>query len=166
MQEIQVREAKQSDIQAVSDLLSQTWHDTYAGIFTNKQISDLTRRWHNVDVLTRQQANPGILFLVAELDGTIAGHALAGMTADGIISLIRLYVLPQAQGHGLGKKLYQQVLAVFPKAKLMRLEVEPQNTKAVGFYQSLGFCKIGQTENCSGDSNIPAMIMEKSIADG
>jgi ribosomal protein S18 acetylase RimI-like enzyme len=163
MAEVKVRKATHADLTAVSSLLTQTWRDTYPDIYSAEQISDLTRRWHNIDVLAGQQADPGMVFLVAELDGSISGHALARLHADAIVWLVRLYVLPAAQGHGLGKKLYKQVLAMHPKAKSVRLEVEPQNTRAVRFYQSLGFVESGQTSNCGGDSNVPAMIMEKVL---
>jgi len=53
------------------------------------------------------------------------------------------------------------MLRAFPDAKSVQLEVEAQNIKALQFYQALGFVNIGRTDNCGGDSNIPALIMER-----
>jgi ribosomal protein S18 acetylase RimI-like enzyme len=46
----------------------------------------------------------------------------------------------------------------------MRLEVEPRNTAAIGFYRAHGFTEVGRNENAaSGQSGIPALIFEKPL---
>ncbi len=164
MSDIKIRKGQAGDVEAVSHLLKETWRATYRNIYSAEQIRDLTGRWHNPEIIQRQLGDDGSRFLVAELDdGVIAGHLLARLRADNTILLTRLYVRPDAQGRGIGKMLYQHMLSVFPDAKSIELEVEPQNTKALGFYHALGFVNTGRTNSCGGDSDIPALIMERLL---
>jgi len=161
MSRASIRKGKQEDISAISDLLVQTWQATYKHIYNADQIADIISRWHNAETLQKQLNDPDLLFLIAQEDETIKGHLLARYGSDKTILLKRLYILPDAQGKGTGKMLYEQMLRAFPDAKSVQLEVEAQNIKALQFYQALGFVNIGRTDNCGGDSNIPALIMER-----
>lgn len=66
---------------------------------------------------------------------------------EGMTKLHKIYVLPEAQGKGIGKALMEEVIA---KAKnkgqlALSLNVNREN-KAVAYYKSLGF-KIIKTED-------------------
>ncbi len=163
MPDISIRPAQTSDIEAVNQLLVETWQATYANIYEPEKITELTGRWHSPEVLTSELNNSTVCFLVADLNGEIAGHLLGQEEENNVILLRRLYVLPKAQGRGLGTKLFLEMLDQYPAAKFVRLEVEPQNVQALQFYQRAGFFEVGKTGNCGGDSDIPAVIMEKPL---
>jgi len=163
MSEIIIREAQPGDIRSVSDLLIKTWQATYENIYTSDQIADINRRWHNEDTLLKQLNASNQLFLVAEQGSVIKGHLLARYLFDRTILLRRLYIMPDVQGKGIGKKLYQQMLKTFPDAKSVRLEVEGQNLRALQFYRALGFVNVARTDDCGGSSGIPALIMERLL---
>ena len=84
---------------------------------------------------------------------------------DPCLALERLYVLPERQGKRIGDKLLREVLRRFPEASKIRLEVDPENTKAISFYQKYGLRAIASGNTCGGDEDakLPHLIMEGSL---
>jgi ribosomal protein S18 acetylase RimI-like enzyme len=81
---------------------------------------------------------------VAEYDGTAVGYAFSGPAdgeADGVGGLNAVYLLPSAQGLGVGRLLVEDALTGLVDAGYAEcaLWVADQNTHARGFYQHLGF---------------------------
>ncbi|MBE5802134.1 MAG: GNAT family N-acetyltransferase [Clostridiales bacterium] len=50
-----------------------------------------------------------------------------------------LYVLPRYQGQGVGTQVLKKLQELYPHCRRFRLEVEPDNTRAIALYQRLGF---------------------------
>lgn len=150
------------DAAAVSDLLKQTWHATYDQIIGRDEVTAITSRWHSESVLMEQIDRQDACFLVADVAGTLAGHAYARQTAADTFELSRLYVLPQMQGRGLGAALLVAVVKQC-KGKRMVLEVQEENTRARDFYLAHGFRITGRNAHCGNDSNVPALAMERSV---
>ncbi len=78
-----------------------------------------------------------------ESDGKTAGYALIAKTfsqeAGGLAVWIEeLFILPEFQGKGLGKEFFDWLFKNRP-AKRYRLEIEPENEKAIGLYLKKGF---------------------------
>jgi GNAT superfamily N-acetyltransferase len=83
--------------------------------------------------------------LIAELDGDVVGFALwfrnfSTWLAKPGIYLEDLFVKPQARGHGLGRALLLELVAIGKERGYGRVEwsVLDWNTPAIGFYRSLG----------------------------
>ncbi len=55
------------------------------------------------------------------------------------IFLEEIYVLEGYQGRGFGKKVLEELIALYPKAKRFRLEVTPSNEGAKRLYERMGF---------------------------
>lgn len=83
-------------------------------------------------------------YWIAEYDGKIVGGAGIYSTAGlpvGCCELVKLYLLPEARGKGLGKQLIQQC---FTSAKRLGfnkvyLETMPELKMAMGLYEHCGF---------------------------
>jgi ribosomal protein S18 acetylase RimI-like enzyme len=162
-----VRSASPADLQKVSDLLGRSWHATYDALYGADKVAELTVSWHGVPALKERLARPDSEFVVADDGRSIGGMAYAAMDKDeaDVVNLHQLYVEPDLLGQGIGRDLFAEVETCFPAAKRMRLEVEPQNERAMRFYAGLGFHEVGWTKNCGADqSGIPAMIMEKTLS--
>lgn len=161
---VKVRRAEREDAETIRRLLIKTWHHTYDSLMGPEEVTKITGAWHAIETLREQISADDQLFLVAELDGEIAGHAYALEDAPGTLNLSRLYILPSAQGKGLGRALLEHVEQHFPDSKTMHLEVHERQHQAHRFYKANGFEVIGKTAHCGGDSDVPALIMEKKLA--
>ena len=159
-----VRTASLDDLAVISAMLSETWHDTYDGIYGREKVAELTKAWHSVDALKSRLTKPRSDFIVVDDGAEIGGMAYVSQV-DGETSMLhQLYVRPGQQGQGLGEKLLIEAEACFPDVRKIRLEVEEANNRAVKFYERNGFRMVGTTPDCGvKGSGIPAVIMEKVI---
>lgn len=161
-----IRTAGPNDLPAIRDVLVETWHATYDGIYGAARVTEITNDWHSLGSLRAQLDKPDAEFVVADDGVAIAGMAFAGTADDGkTVTLSQLYVRPGRQGQGIGGLLLDEIIESFPDAERIRLEVEPANARAIAFYRTQGFVEIGRTENCGKDqSGIPALILERVFA--
>lgn len=139
-----VRTASKQDLEAVRALLVATWHDTYDSIYGAEAVTKITNEWHSIQALSQYLKQPASEFLVADDGKRIGGVAFASTVDSGrTVQLFQLYVLPALQGQGIGGLLLDEVEGCFPEADKIRLEVAEENKKAVDFYFSQGFSKVG-----------------------
>ncbi|HDZ72963.1 MAG TPA: GNAT family N-acetyltransferase [Aurantimonas coralicida] len=161
-----IRTAGLRDLQAISDLLRETWHATYDDIYGAVRVSELTASWHSVDALKPRLGRLNSEFLVAD-DGERLGGMTYGAATEGsgrTVVLHQLYVRPGFQRAGIGRSLLAEIEGCFPQADRLRLEVEEANEPAIRFYRDAGFACTGSTANCCDDtSGIPAAVYEKRL---
>lgn len=161
-----VRTASERDLAKVSALLAETWHATYDAVYGADKVAEITAKWHSVQALAEKLKRKDAEFVVADDGKTIGGMGYAAMSkAEPTVAMLQnLYVLPRFQGQGIGRDLFAELETCFPDAKVMRLEVDPQNAKAISFYEVHGFARVGETANCGQDqSGLPALIYEKQL---
>lgn len=158
-----VRTAGERDLNAVRELLVETWHDTYDAIYGPQRVTEITDDWHSLASLKSRLTRPNAEFLVADDGKQLGGMAYAEAAPDGRSVMLRqLYVRPAFQGRGIGGMLLDEIVESFFDATRFTLEVEAANAKAVGFYLAQGFEEIGQTGNCgNASSGIPALVLER-----
>jgi ribosomal protein S18 acetylase RimI-like enzyme len=160
-----IRPVTHADLAAVRGALIATWHATYDAILGEQQVEEITDAWHSIEALEGKRLAPGCSFLVAETDGRVVATAFARPGTDDCVQLRQLYVVPEAQGRGIGRKLLAASLAAFPKASMVQLEVEPSNSQAIAFYGRAGFRVVDDGDNCGGcGSGIRRLVMEKHLA--
>ena len=83
-------------------------------------------------------------------------------TVDGFIAfrdgwIDHLYVRPQCQRGGIGKRLLTRATE---SGSRLRLWVFQRNTAAIAFYQSQGFRELERTDGSSNEEREPDMLME------
>lgn len=162
-EEIRIRAATEADVGAASALLVEAWHATYDGIYGKDKVDDITARWHAPEVLLAQLRAGNGTFLIAETGGRLLATSYARRIDGETVMLDRIYVRPDGLGGGIGKRLMSETLAAFPGMSRVRLDVAPENARAVSFYQRLGFAKVGAITSCGSDSGLAADIYEKKI---
>jgi [ribosomal protein S18]-alanine N-acetyltransferase len=86
---------------------------------------------------------PTLRHLVADLDGTVVGYAVASYAGD-IAELQRIGVAPAMRRTGVASALLDEVVAEGPAtgANRLLLEVRDDNAGALAFYAARGFIEI------------------------
>jgi ribosomal protein S18 acetylase RimI-like enzyme len=97
--------------------------------------------------LLNEAKNSAIYFQVAKNDlGEIVGFIEAERKNTDEVHIIRIYVHPDFQGKGIGKKLLFKAISRFKNTKKITLELHEKNIKAKNFYLSQGFKIIGKKQ--------------------
>jgi GNAT superfamily N-acetyltransferase len=92
------------------------------------------------------------VFTTCEVWGAFDGDAMTGMLAFREDWIDRLYVLPEAQGRGLGTALLQVAQNAFDRLQLWTFQ---RNAQARRFYEARGFALIQQTEGARNEEKEP-----------
>lgn len=161
-----VRTASENDIEAIRELLAETWHATYDALHGAEKVSALIARWHTPDAIRASISKKDGEFLVADNGKRLGGMGFAAMSKSMTKTAVlhQLYVRPACQNEGIGRDIFAELETCFPDAEILRLEVDAQNARAVSFYSRLGFIEVDRTKNCGeADSGIEAIIMEKPL---
>lgn len=153
-----------ADIPQIQKLLLESWLRTYVEVFSPLQIKLISSQWHSPELLTSQINDPLTIFLVAVENHQIVGVGNGSISSDGtILNIQRLHVDQNYQGQGIGSLLMAKMMASFPRAIKVELEVEEKNQNAIQFYQKIGFQKNGQTSFEESGIVIPCFVMEKNL---
>jgi putative acetyltransferase len=94
------------------------------------------------------------LYLVVEKDGQLLGGAGIGPLegeATAVCELQKMYLLPEARGCGLGRKLLEQLLQwAAGNYHYCYLETLSTMDGAIGLYQRMGFSKLSAPMGSTG----------------
>src|SRR5581483_11142741 len=94
----------------------------------------------------------GHLFATCEMWGAFAGGAMAGLIAFREGWIDQLYVLPGAQGQGLGTSLLKIAQDAFDALELWTFQ---RNANARRFYEARGFALVRQTDGSDNEEREP-----------
>jgi len=102
-------------------------------------------------------------YVVAEVDGRLVGYAglrVVGAEAD----VQTVAVAPDLRGHGLGRRLVEDLLATAARRGGSRalLEVRADNAPAIALYESLGFDRIALRRGYYGPG-ADAVVMRRPL---
>ena len=136
-----IRALKQDELSIVHEIAHATWPDTFKDILSQEQIQYMLNWMYDLKQL-ENQFNQGHQFYVAVLDGKSVGFIgiEPNYPEKGITKIHKIYILPNQQGLGIGKKLIEYVkeLSIQSEMKGLLLNVNRFN-KAVDFYKAIGF---------------------------
>ena len=107
-------------------------------------------------------------FILVEKDNQALGFTSheANYNAEPELMIHKLYILPVAQSLGIGTKFLNLLseIARQNKNNQLRLRVYFKNTKAIGFYEKLGFKNIGtETTDIGNNYSILDNVMLKGL---
>lgn len=172
MENITITAPQEKDMMGVQQVLYKSWLATYpneeAGI-TKEDIEHrfegrftdevLAKRWD------RMQHTPDRHILLAKDGDTVAGLIVITNHQDKN-QLQAIYILPEYQGKGIGKMLWQSAQQYIDPTKPTTVECATYNTKAISFYEKLGFRDTGrrwqddETVRMRNGNIIPQLEME------
>ncbi|MCE2713506.1 MAG: GNAT family N-acetyltransferase [Flavobacteriia bacterium] len=141
MSRILIEKLSEDRVEIVQDLASKIWPDTFRTILSPEQIRYMLNWMYDHDTLKKQML-AGHQFFVCFENGTPLGFiGVEPFHPDTQkIKIHKLYVLPESQGKGIGKLLFEKAkeLASLLKLTSIVLNVNRFNN-AVDFYKHLGF---------------------------
>jgi GNAT superfamily N-acetyltransferase len=92
------------------------------------------------------------VFAVCELWGAFNEAGMTGMIAFRSEWIDQLYVLPEAQGQGIGSALLEMAQTTFDRLQLWTFQ---RNAKARRFYEARGFRLVRQTDGSRNEEQEP-----------
>lgn len=130
-----------SNLEQIRDLAHQVWPQTYASILSDRQIEYMMDMMYSNDSLLKDFEN-GILFYLFEYNQQNIGFTGIELNYNNLnqLHIHKIYVLPDFQFMGLGKKAMIQIqeLAENHDINSISLNVN-RNNLAKNFYLKMGY---------------------------
>lgn len=148
---IEIKLAIPTDVVGMQEVFYKTWLATYPNEKLGITAEDIEHRYKDAfteEALKKraeQIANPpqGHTLLLAKEGEKVVGLCRIVVSEDNN-RLQAIYVLPEYQGKGIGKMLWNEACKVFDENKDVVVDVATYNTNAIDFYKKLGFQETGK----------------------
>lgn len=162
---IQIRQWTIDDFSVVKNILLFTWKDTYSFIPETDLIQHFNNFYNN-DKLLELLDDPFSSGIIAEVNNVPAGWMkLFEDHLNKKFFVSSLYVLPEFQGFGLGRKLLDEAYSIARKKNFNKvwLGVMKQNIRALDWYKNLGFIFVEEEPFQMGSTQVMHLIGYKII---
>ena len=146
MSDVCIIKASSGDLQTIHDMAQVVFRHTYREILSPDQMEYMMDMMYSMPNLV-QQLQEGHHYYIACIDGKPMGyvsvqHEDADPEGIEVFHLHKIYVMPEAQGRGVGMKLFETAVAHVRDAAAgcrarIELNVNKYN-KAVEFYRHIG----------------------------
>lgn len=140
-----IRKAATDDIPAIRQMADVAFRDTYKDILSNEQMEYMMDWMYSESSLLLQMTQKGHIFFIEEGKGYVSFRKEAGADEKtSVYHIEKLYVLPQFQGQGLGRKLFGTVVKNVKSFSFGPIRIElnvNRENRAVSFYEHLGMHK-------------------------
>ena len=163
---MQIIQCNKTQLEIVRDLAYKIWPDTYGQILSTEQLNYMLDNFYTINSLEKQ-FDAGHVFLLVEEDGQYLGFAAYEVNCKekGKAKLHKIYVMPNTQGKGIGKKVIEDIqkLALENHSASLSLNVNRFNS-ALSFYKKTGFKIIDEVNIDIGNGYLMEdYVMEKKL---
>jgi len=167
---VAIRPAKTSDIPAITRIYSHAVeHGTASFELTPPDASEMTHRMNDL-------TGKGFPYLVAEIDGVLAGYAYAGpfraRPAYRLTIENSVYVAPDIQRRGIGRALLAELIEA-AQARGFRQMIavigdSTQQMASISLHEALGFRHVGILENVGFKHGrwLDSVLMQRALGAG
>lgn len=151
-----IRPAVPEDAAAIAAVSIEVWVSTYIKHGMTREFAEYVLAEFTVERVRATISAPDEHVLVSDnaegIDGyiRIAERCAAPVKGCGETEISTLYVQPRHQARGIGARLVQAAISSFGAG--LWLKVNSENTGAIGFYDALGFERVGVTEFRLGEA--------------
>ena len=133
-----MRLLERDELNVVKALAHDIWPRVYDYMISQEQISYMLSLMYDLNQL-KQQWLEGVKFVLLEVDGIPQGF-VSFEEKEKCVFLQKLYLRPEMQGQGFGKKMLQVVVDFAVDSKKLSLELTVnRNNKSLDFYLGNGF---------------------------
>lgn len=170
---IVTRVARPDDAALLTELGTSTFAETFESANTPDDFAAYMATAFGEDIQRAELEDPDTTVLFAERDGEAIGYVMlregpvpSGITADDALQIVRLYARQRVLGRGIGAALMQRALAeAAGRGKdAVWLGVWDRNDRAIRFYESWGFHRIGSQPFLLGSDLQNDLVMVRRIA--
>jgi len=146
---ITISEANSSDFKTIRDIAYKTWPDTYGTFISKAQLDYMLDKFYCDATLNDNLTNKNHTFLLAKENETCLGFASyePDYSGEKIIRLHKIYLLPKAQGKGIGKLLISEIEKIARQLNQNGISLNVNRfNNAFDFYTKIGFECIGEED--------------------
>ena len=148
---IEIAAVTPDDERGMAEVFYKTWLDTYPNEEAGITIDDIEDRYKDTfteESLRKRRERTANLpegenLILAKENEKVVGVCRAIRHPDKN-QIQALYVLPEYQGRGVGRLLWEEAQKSFDLNKDIIVQVATYNSKAIGFYEKLGFEDTGK----------------------
>lgn len=167
--EAKIRLATADDANVIAALAATTAYETYFETDDPEDLAKYIADFFNPQATKAELEDANATFFLVEVNGKAVGYAKLreGQPDDcvrdeNIVELHRLYILEKMIRHGIGRLLMRKCLdeAKSRGFDALWLSVYNLNTRAIGFYERLGFKNIGETGFYYGEKRLSCFVMK------
>lgn len=159
---ISIRRARQDDAAELAGIHAAAWRGAYRGILGGADLERLIARrglaWWEAAIRYRTRIS------VIEVAGVVAGYVTCGRSRMKTLpyagEIYELYLLPEYQGLGFGKRLFSAARADLRAKGLSGLAVRvlEENEPARHFYEAMGGASVSANREHFGGSDISIQV--------
>lgn len=155
------------DYKIVQHIAAETWPVTYGSILSKEQIDYMFGKMYAIEALEEQGTSKGHHFILAQEDTHFLGFASYELDYQnaGKTKIHKAYILPSAQGKGIGRILFSEIEAIAKQNNnnIISLNVNRFNS-AINFYDKIGFIKVAEEDIEIGNGYLMEdFVLEKEI---
>ena len=163
----------EDDLDQLRSISCQTFSETFADSNNPSQLQAHLDTAYAPDKLRQELTNPASQFYFLYDGEVLAGYlklneasAQSELHDPSSLEIERIYLCQAFQGHGLGRYLMEQAIAIAisRQKSYLWLGVWEHNTKALAFYQRFGFYRIGSHSFFVGQDEQTDFLLRKDIA--
>lgn len=164
---ISIEKATTQDIPTIRAIAHTTWYPTFEEILSKEQIGYMLEMMYSESSLTEQIEIKKHHFFLAKENNKALGFMSVELNYQNqsVAKIHKIYILPTAQGKGIGKILMQKAeeIAQESNQKFMSLNVNRFN-KALDFYENLGYQNIKTEDIDIGNGYLMEdFVLEKKL---
>ncbi len=161
-----------AEVEALQQIARETYDQTFRSMNTAETMAKYLEEAFDRKRLLVELSNPGCSFFFMHADNELSGYlklnealAQTDLNDPESLELERIYVRKRFQGKGLGRVLINYAIEVSRQRakRYLWLGVWERNTKAIGFYQKMGFTVAGRHTFRMGDEIQQDLIMKKLL---
>lgn len=149
--EIHILPAAPEDVRGMQEVFYRTWLATYPNEEAGITVDDIEDRYK--DAFTDEALSKRAERIANPPEGEALFFAKDGDRVVGLCRIVKseqfnrlqaIYVLPEYQGRGIGRMLWEKASKVFDSNKDIVVDVATYNKNAIDFYKKLGFEETGK----------------------
>jgi len=157
---LRIRRATPADAATITALGIDTFTASFGAQNTPDNLAAHLRNAYGPGVQERELADPAYTYLLAEMDGRVAGYALvhaahapACVTGPSPIEVLRFYVVADFHGAGVAQSLMDACVTEARQrgGRTLWLGVWSLNPRAIRFYEKCGYQQVGTQTFMLGD---------------